>query len=93
LNSAERRGRRAFENVCSNFLGNKKSENYVEIVEELLSSYCALGSNMSLKLHFPQSHLHFAWEMWEPSLMSTVKGSIRIYPEWKKDTAANRTQT
>jgi hypothetical protein len=33
LNSADRRAWEAFENVCSNFLGNKKSENHVEILE------------------------------------------------------------
>jgi len=37
LNVAERRAWDMFQNMCSNFLGNKKSENYVEIVEELLS--------------------------------------------------------
>jgi hypothetical protein len=41
LNFAERRACETIESICSNFLGNKKSENYVEIVEELLSSYCA----------------------------------------------------
>ena len=29
-------------------------------MEKLLSSYCALGCNMSLKLHFLQSHLGFS---------------------------------
>jgi hypothetical protein len=36
-----------------------KSENYVEILEKLLFSYCVLGCNMSLKLHFLLSHLDF----------------------------------
>jgi len=39
-------------------LGNKKSENYAEVVEKLLSSYHAFGYNVSLKLHFLQSHLY-----------------------------------
>jgi len=47
----------AFENVCSNFLGNKNSENYTDIMQELLSSYHALRCNMSLKLHFLHCHL------------------------------------
>jgi hypothetical protein len=37
LNAAERRTWDTFPNICSNLLGNKKSENYIEIVEELLS--------------------------------------------------------
>ena len=48
--------------------------------------------NMSLKLHFLPSHLDFSWEIWQPSLTSTVKVSTRIYPEWKIDTAAKGTQ-
>jgi hypothetical protein len=60
LNAAKRRVWGAFEKVCSNFWGNKKeSENYIEIVEDLLFSYLALGCNMSWKLHFLQSHLDF----------------------------------
>jgi hypothetical protein len=42
LNSTEGREWKAFENVCSNFLGNKKTENYSEIVQKLISSYDAV---------------------------------------------------
>jgi len=38
--------------------GNKKSENYAEIVEKLLSSYHALRCKAPLKFHFLQSHLY-----------------------------------
>jgi len=58
LNSSERRARKTFENVCRNFLGNKKVENYSKIVQELISSYSAVGHNMSLKLHFLHSHFN-----------------------------------
>jgi glycosyltransferase involved in cell wall biosynthesis len=47
----------AFEYVCRNFLGNEKSENYSEIVQELISSYSVAGCNLSLKLHFLHSYL------------------------------------
>jgi hypothetical protein len=56
LNAAEKRSWDVFENACSYFLG---SEIYVEILEELLSTYRALGCNMLLKLHFLQFHLDF----------------------------------
>jgi len=59
LNIAERRAWDAIESVCSNFMGNRKSEIYVEIVAELLSTYRALWCNVSLKFHFLQSHLKF----------------------------------
>jgi hypothetical protein len=38
LNTTGRRVRKAFENVCGNFLGNEKEENYSEIVQKLISS-------------------------------------------------------
>jgi hypothetical protein len=46
LNAANTRTWDAYDNACSNFLGNEKCENYVEITEELLSQFCALGCNM-----------------------------------------------
>lgn len=59
LNDVEERAWTAFVNVCHSFLGNRKAENYHEIVEELLSAYKALKCNMSLKIHFLDSHLDF----------------------------------
>jgi hypothetical protein len=40
-----------------NFLGNEKAENYSEIAQDLISSYCALWCNMSMELHFLHTHL------------------------------------
>ena len=37
----------------------RKSDDYVAHVEELLSTYKAMGCNMSLKVHFLYSHLDF----------------------------------
>jgi hypothetical protein len=51
LNGTERRAWEAFENLCRNFLGNEKAENYSEIVHELISSYSAMGCNMSLNVY------------------------------------------
>ena len=42
-----------------NFLGNREVPNYGEIVGELLQSYQNMGCNMSLKIHFLDSHLDF----------------------------------
>jgi hypothetical protein len=57
LNSTERRAWKAFQNVCRNFLGNEKAENYSEIMKELISSYSAMGCNVSLKPNFLHAHL------------------------------------
>jgi hypothetical protein len=56
LNATERTAREAFENICRDFLGNKKAENCSENVQELISFYSAIGCNTSLKLHSLLSH-------------------------------------
>ncbi|UYV84737.1 hypothetical protein LAZ67_X003258 [Cordylochernes scorpioides] len=59
LNEVEAAAWNSFRNVCKNFLGSVKVENYRDIVNDLLLSYKALGGNMSLKIHFLHSHLDF----------------------------------
>ena len=49
----------AFESVVQNFLGNHKSDQYVQLVDKLLKTYETLGCRMSLKMHFLHSHLEF----------------------------------
>ena len=39
------------------FLGSKRSENYADIVKEMLIAYKKLGCRMLLKIHFLHSHL------------------------------------
>jgi len=43
--------------ICKDFLGNHKAANYQDIVQDLLTSFKAMGCNMSLKIHFLESHL------------------------------------
>jgi hypothetical protein len=45
--------------LMTSFLGNHKAENYHEIVSDLLIAYKAMGYNMSLKVHFLDSHVYF----------------------------------
>ena len=47
----------AFTNVVQGFLGNKKNDNYKEIVDELLLSLRGLRCRMSIELHYLHSHL------------------------------------
>lgn len=49
----------AFKEVTKNFLGNHRAPNYVELVNRLLAAYRDLQCNMSLKIHFLDSHLDF----------------------------------
>ncbi|UYV81377.1 hypothetical protein LAZ67_20000992 [Cordylochernes scorpioides] len=59
LNEVEAAAWNSFRNICKNFLGSVKAENYRDIVNDLLLSYKALGCNMCLKIHFLHSHLNF----------------------------------
>ena len=53
----EARAWKAFFKVVNNFLGNKRADNYIELVEELLLSLQDLGCRMSIKVHYLHSHL------------------------------------
>jgi len=44
------------------FLGNHKAVNCQDVVQDLLTLYKAMGCNMSLKIHFLESHLDFVPE-------------------------------
>ncbi|KAJ4435952.1 hypothetical protein ANN_18575 [Periplaneta americana] len=60
LSVTERIAWRAFKNVCSNFLGHSRAENYIElVVETMLSAYDKMKCNISLKIYFLHSHLDF----------------------------------
>ena len=48
----EARTWKAFSKVVHNFLGNKRVDNYIELVEELLLSLQDLGCQMNIKLHY-----------------------------------------
>jgi hypothetical protein len=55
----------SFKIVVKGFLGNRRAQNYEELVNNLLQSYQKLGCNMSLKIHFLHSHLDFfPRELW-----------------------------
>lgn len=59
LQGFEKEAWKSFRAVVHGFLGNKRNENYVELVNNLLQKYQQLGCNMSLKIHFLHSHLDF----------------------------------
>jgi len=59
LNETERNAWLSFKRICKDFLGNHKAANYQDVVQDLLTLYKAIGCNMSLKIHFLESHLDF----------------------------------
>ena len=50
----------SFKLVVKGFLGNRRTQNYEDLVNNLLQSYQKLDCNMSLKIHFLHSHLDFS---------------------------------
>ena len=62
LNETERNAWLLLTRICKDFLGNHKATNYQDVVQDLLTSYKAMGRNMSLKIHFLELHLDFFLE-------------------------------
>jgi len=59
LNETERNAWLSFKRICKDFLGNHKAANCQNVVQDLLTSYKAMGCDMSLRIHFLESHLDF----------------------------------
>jgi len=62
LNETERHVWLSFKRICKDFLGNHRAAKYQDVVQDLLTSYKAVGCNTSLKIHFLESHLDFSPE-------------------------------
>ena len=50
---------KSFKIVTTNFMVSHKAEKCRDVVVALVHSYKAMGCNMSLKVHFLDSHLDF----------------------------------
>ena len=59
LKETERNTWLSLKRICKDFLGNHKAANYQDVVQDLLTLYKAMRCNMSLKIHFLESHLDF----------------------------------
>ena len=59
LDETERNAWLSFKGIYKDFLGNHKPANYQDVVQNLLNTYKAMACNMSLKIHFLESHLDF----------------------------------
>ena len=49
----------SFRNVAENFLGNYRSQEYEDIIADLIRNFQQLGCLMNVKLHFLDSHLDY----------------------------------
>ena len=59
MTAHEARAWNAFSLAVNNFFGNRKAENYEDLVKELLASMQEMQCSMSIKLHFLKSHLDY----------------------------------
>jgi len=57
LNETERNAWLSFKRICKDIVVNHKAASYQVILQDLLTSFKAMGCNMSLKIHFLESHL------------------------------------
>lgn len=57
MNATEKEAWLAFKDVIAKFLGNRRDEDYRNIVSRLLEAFKKQGCNMSIKIHFLFSHL------------------------------------
>lgn len=59
MNKKEKAAWISFKKVVENFLGNHKSDDYEQIVMDMVENFGKLGCLMNLKLHFLNSHLDY----------------------------------
>ncbi|ESO03183.1 hypothetical protein HELRODRAFT_174081 [Helobdella robusta] len=59
LNGKDLEAWAAFKSLVVNFLGNNKSNNCKEIVEQCINAFQKMGCNMSLKIHLLDSYIDF----------------------------------
>jgi hypothetical protein len=57
MSNAEREVWIALKDVISKFLGNHRDQNYKNIINHMLEKFKELRCNMSLKVHYFDSHL------------------------------------
>ena len=73
LNETGRNAWLSFKRICEDLLGNHKAANCQDVVQDLLTSYKAMGCNMSHKIHFLELHFNFSQKISAKSLTNTVK--------------------
>ena len=92
LQGEEKAAWESFKFVVKAFLGNRRAQNYEELVNNLLQSYQKLGCNTSLKIHSPHLHLEFFPQrivvQW---VMNTENVSIKTFLQWSRDMKGNGT--
>ena len=93
LNETGRNAWLSIKRISKDFLGNHKAAKYQDVVQNLLTSYKAVGCNMSLIIYFLESHLHFfSQKISAKSVTNTVKDFTRTFWLWKSGSNASGPQ-
>jgi F0F1-type ATP synthase alpha subunit len=92
LNETERNAWLSFKMICKDFLGNQKAANYQDVGQDLLTSHKAMSCNMSLKIHFLESHLDVSRKILAKSVTNTVKDFTKLLELRKSGTRASDPQ-
>ena len=83
LSKAELSAWQSLEPVVTNFLGSHWSVEYEKEIEEILKSFHQLRTQMSVKLHFLQSHLDYFQRTVEILVKSWVSAFTKTFALWK----------
>ena len=59
LKETQRNACLSLKKICKDFLENHKAVQHQNVMQDLLTSYKAMGCNESLKIHFLELHLDF----------------------------------
>ena len=81
----------SFRFVVKVFLGNRRAQNYKELVNNLLQSHRKLGCNMSLKYTFFTRIWIFSRRTVVQWVMNTENVSIKTLLQWRRDIKENGT--
>ena len=92
LNVTERNAWLSFKRICKDFLRNHLEANYQDVVQDLLTSYKAMGCNMSLKIHFLSPTWIFSQKISAQSATNMVTDITKIIWLRKSGTKASGPQ-
>ena len=81
----------SFKFVIKVSLGNRRAQNYEELVNNLLKSYQKLGCNMSLKYTSFTRIWIFSRRIVVQRVMNTENVSIKTFLQWRRDIKGNGT--
>ena len=92
LNETERNAWLSFKRICKGFLGNHKTANYQDVVQDLLTSYKAMGCNDSENPLFGAPLGFFSQKISVKSVTNTLKDFTKTFWLWESGTKASGPQ-